>query len=89
MGDGEIKVEVLVYPDGGTQVSVPPVDPVRLAPILASAAEAVRRAAESATRDLEPVTCVQCGAVPQRVRAPVGGTARMLPCGHAVDAGAV
>jgi hypothetical protein len=56
-----VKLEVLVYPDGGTQVSVPPMDELRRVPVLESAAVAIRRAADSAARDLELLACSQCG----------------------------
>jgi hypothetical protein len=77
-----IRIDVLVAPDGGTQVSVPPVDGERLAPLLESAATALRRAADSARRDLEPVTCPHCGAVSTGVTTSIDGTATLRPCGH-------
>lgn len=51
-----IKVEILLHPDGGAEVLVPPVDTVRYASLLESAAVALRRAAESAERNLETQT---------------------------------
>jgi hypothetical protein len=79
---GVIKLEVLVYPDGGTQVSVPPVDDRRRAPILESAAVALRRAADRASRELDPVTCSQCGEVARGAKVLASGAAQLLPCGH-------
>lgn len=78
-----IKLEVLVYPDGGTRVSVPAVDEVRRVPVLESAADALCQAADRARRDLEPVTCSQCGVVVQGAKARAAGPAQLLPCGHA------
>ena len=77
-----IKLEVLVYPDGGTEVSVPAVEDERRGPILESAAVALRQAADGARREREPVTCSHCGQVARSVRAPVAGAAQLLPCGH-------
>ena len=82
---GVIELKVLVYPDGGTEVSVPPVDGERFAPVLESAAVALRRAADRARRDLEPVRCSECGEVPSGLTAAVAGVATLLPCGHSTS----
>ena len=80
---GVTTVEVLVYADGGTQVSVPPVEDERRVPLLETAASALRQVADSASRERAPITCRACGRTATAVRASIDGTARLFPCGHA------
>ena len=77
-----VKLEVIVYPDGGTQVSVPPMEALKLASMLQSAAVAIRCAADSAARDLDLVVCSQCGEAVAGIRAAADGNATLQPCGH-------
>ena len=82
MADSPVTLTVVVHPDGGTELSVPPVPDERRVAVLDAAALALTRAARSAAADEEPVLCGVCGERALSVEAPLIGSTRLLPCGH-------
>ena len=82
MAESSVKLTVVVYPDGGTDVSLPAVPDDRRRAVLDAAAVALARAATSAAADEQPVRCGVCGERALSVEAPPAGRGRLLPCGH-------
>jgi len=79
-------ITVTLYPDGSTELSLPPMEhPVEE---LRKAAARLEGYAATIERENEPIRCEACGTSPTGIRAEPDGTWQLLPCGHNTEAGA-
>jgi len=77
-----VQIEVTVYDDGGTSVTVPPIADERFSAVLNAAADALARHAGFHDREREQVRCPVCGVDVLGVSAAASGAADFRPCGH-------
>ena len=80
----DVDITVTLYGEGGSMVSMTPVDDRRKVDLLRRAADALFRAMGSEITDRRPVHCPLCGVPTTGVRAAPDDSTVLEPCGHVV-----